>query len=127
MNHSILIYYFNIHHYYYIYHHTTTTNNKITTSNVHNNYHTKNKMTRRSLTYAAYRSRDVDGTRYFYCRVGCGKLEMEKKKNATTMQSQLQRKLSLQTSIKELTIKIYIPFMIIGTVYQGGTLSCHYS
>lgn len=29
-------------------------------------------------------------------------------------------KAQLQTSIKELTLKIYIPFMIIGTVYQGG-------
>ena len=29
-------------------------------------------------------------------------------------------KTHLQTTIKELTLKIYIPFMIIGTVYQGG-------
>ena len=45
---------------------------------------------------------------------------MEKKEKPYDDAVAAVAKTHLQTSIKELTMKIYIPFMIIGTVYQGG-------
>ena len=45
---------------------------------------------------------------------------MEKKEKRYDDAVAAVAKTHLQTSIKELTMKIYIPFLIIGTVYQGG-------